>query len=144
MRHLSPTAHIFLVAGQSNSVGYNVDPFTPEDGPNPRILQLQCCTANLTSLPPSQCFLNISADPLQPCDSGAHVSFARSFSRSLLAGPGQPAQRGCGVPGADGHQRHWIRGRSVAGVHSGTGFKAAIAMLRRTWQLLHEDKLWQR
>ena len=36
-----PTAHIILVAGQSNSVGLNSDPFTAEDATNDRIWQLQ-------------------------------------------------------------------------------------------------------
>ena len=126
------TAHVFLIAGQSNSVGYNSDPFTADDGPNPRILQLSCCTANLTTLPPSRCYLNVSADPLQPCAIGSHVSFARSFARSLLPSLGENDVVVLVPTGISG--TGFIDG--VWPAYTGSGFKAAIAMLLRTWHLL--------
>ena len=129
-----PTIHLFLIAGQSNAVGYNVDPFTPEDTSDPRILQLSCCTAG-RSLPPSSCYLNISSDPLMPCQ-GAHVSFAMSFARALLPVL-HPQDVIVLVPTA-------ISGTGfVDGVwtaYVGTGFIPSVAMLRRAWELIGEGK----
>ena len=127
-----PTIHVFLVAGQSNSVGFNVDPFTPEDHSDPRILQLSCC-ASSKPLPPSQCYLNISADPLMPC-SGAHVSFVMSFARALL--PLLHPQDlivvvPTGISGTGFADNVWT-------AYTGTGFVPAVAMLRRAWQLVGE------
>ena len=131
-----PVAHVFLIAGQSNSVGYNSDPFTAEDSINSRILQLSCCTANLTTLPPSQCYLNVSSDPLQPCAIGSHVSFARTFAKSLLPSLGEEDVVVLVPTGISG--TGFIDG--VWPAYTGSGFKAAIAMLERTWQLLGGGK----
>ena len=129
-----PTAHVFLIAGQSNSVGYNSDPFTADDSLNSRILQLSCCTANLTTLPVDHCFLNVSSDPLQPCAIGSHVSFARTFAKSLLPSLGGEDVIVLVPTGISG--TGFIDG--VWPAYSGSGFKAAIAKLKRTWQLLHD------
>ena len=50
-----PTAHIILIAGQSNAVGCNTDPFTAEDAIVDRIWQLQVSEPTL-------------AKPLTPVD----------------------------------------------------------------------------
>ena len=131
-----PTAHVFLIAGQSNSVGYNSDPFTVEDAIEPRILQLSCCTANLTSLPPDRCYLNTSSDPLQPCDTGSHVSFARTFAKQLLPTLGSDDVVVLVPTGISG--TGFIDG--VWPAYTGSGFKPAIAMLRRAWHLLSEGE----
>ena len=78
-----PVIHLIFVAGQSNSVGYNTDGVTAEDAINPRILQLVVCHNATTALPPAQCYLNVSAEPLIPCQ-GGRVSAWRSFARALL------------------------------------------------------------
>ena len=129
-----PSAHIFLVAGQSNTVGPNIDPFTAEDAVDERIWQLAVCSANGTSLPPAQSFLNVSADPLMPCD-GGHVSFPRSFARALL--PSLPADDvvvlvPTGISGTGFFDNVW-------NAYTGSGFVRAVEQLRVTWRLLHED-----
>ena len=127
-----PRIHVFLVAGQSNAVGYNGDPFTSEDTSDARILQLSCCRGS-TSLPPAQCYLNISADPLMPC-AGAHVSFVMSFARALLPTLA-PSDLIVVVPTA-------ISGTGFADntwtAYTGGGFVPAVAKLRRAWTLLGE------
>ena len=129
-----PRILVFLIAGQSNAVGYNSDPLTSEDDPNPRILQLSCCR-NTTTLPLAQCYLNVSADPLAPCLSGnPHVGFGRSFARSLLPSL-HPADLVLLVPGAIGFTG-FLDGTWPA--YTGTGFQLAVAKLRRTWALLAE------
>ena len=125
-----PTVHVVLIAGQSNSVGYNVDPFTPEDASDPRILQLSCCS-NGKSLPPAQCYLNVSADPLMPCQ-GAHVSFVMSFARALL--PLLPPSDlivvvPTGISGTGFADNVWT-------AYTGGGFRSSVAMLRRAWELV--------
>ena len=134
-----PAVHLFLVAGQSNSVGYNTDPFTPEDAIVDRIWQLQICDNNGTTLPPHQSFLNVSSEPLMPCE-GAHVSFARSFARSLLPSLGDddvvflvPT----GISGTGFFDNVW-------NAYNGSGFVQAVERLHVTWRRLHEDSHWQR
>lgn len=133
-----PAAHIFLIAGQSNSVGFNTDPFTAEDAIDRRIWQLQICDNNGTTLPPAQSFLNVSSEPLMPC-SGAHVSFARSFARSLLPSLNEadvvflvPT----GLSGTGFFDNVWP-------AYTGGGFIQAVERLRVTWRQLHDDKHWQ-
>ena len=133
-----PAAHIFLIAGQSNSVGFNSDPFTAEDAIVDRIWQLQVCDNNGHSLPTDRSFLNVSSEPLEPC-AGSHVSFARSFARALL-----PSLRDkdvvflvpTGLSGTGFFDNVW-------NAYTGSGFVRAVDRLRATWQLLHADKQWQ-
>ena len=128
-----PTAHIFLIAGQSNSVGYNTDPFTSEDAIKDRIWQLTVCASNNTTLPLNEAFLNVSADPLEPCTSHTpHIGFGRSFARSLL--PSLPADDvvvlvPAGLSGTGFVDRIWT-------AYIGSGFKRAVERLKTTWQLL--------
>ena len=133
-----PRIHIFLIAGQSNSVGFNSDPFTAEDAVVDRIWQLQVCSNNGTSLPPAQTFLNVSAEPLEPC-AGAHVSFARPFARALLSA--LPADDlvvlvPTGISGTGFFDKVWP-------AYTGSGFIRAVERLKVTWQLLHDEKRWQ-
>ena len=131
----TPTLHLFLIAGQSNSVGYNTDGLTPEDAVNPRILQLVVCGPNNTVLAPDQCYLNVSSDPLIPCQ-GGKVSAWRSFARTLL--PTLPeadrivlVSTGLGGTGFRG---------GVWPAYTGSGFVTAIAKLRRAWELMGQGE----
>ena len=127
-----PRIHVFLTAGQSNAEGSNSDPILPEDAPNPRILALSCCNGS-ASLPPAQCFLNVSMDPLQPCIGAHGISFSRPFARSLL--PTLPASDlvvivQTAIGGTGFFDGTWM-------AYKGSGFMAAVAKLRRAWALLH-------
>ena len=139
--HLSsaprPTAHVFLIAGQSNSVGYNSDPFTADDSidhAHPSTVVLHRQPYQHYHL--ARCYLNVSSDPLQPCAVGSHVSFARTFAKSLLASLGSDDVIVLVPTGISG--TGFIDG--VWPAYTGTGFRPAIAMLRRTWQLLGESR----
>ena len=127
------TAHVFLLIGQSNAAGVNSDPILPVDAPQPRILQLSCCAANGTSLPPSDCFLNISSDPLMPCVGAHGLSMARPFARALL--PTLPAEDVVViVPSPIGGTGF---GDGTWTAYTGSGFVPAVEKLRRAWSLLH-------
>ena len=132
------TAHVFLLIGQSNAQGVNSDPILPIDDPDPRILQLSCCAADGSGLPPSDCFLNVSSDPLLPC-SGAHgLSFARPFARALL--PALPAADVVVIVPAPIGGTGFGDGTWTA--YTGSGFVPAVEKLSRAWQLLHGSD-WQ-
>ena len=133
----TPTVHVFLCAGQSNSVGVNTDPKLPEDAPNPRIPQLVTCADSqlLNYLPFDKMYLNTSIDPLIPCQ-GGNLSAWRSFSRTLL--PHLPAEdvillvpTGYGGTG-------FINGNWNA--YTGGGFQFAVQALLRAWALLGEGQ----
>ena len=133
---VSGTAHVFLIAGQSNSVGYNSDPLTAEDAIDPRILQLSCCLNGTVQLPPARCFLNVSSEPLLPC-SGGRVSFGRSFARALLSSQhAQPQDVVLLVPTGIAGTGF---GDGVWTAWTGSGFKPAVASLRRAWELLADS-----
>ena len=127
-----PSVHVILIAGQSNAEGSNSDPILPEDAPNPRILQLTCCNGT-RALPPAQCYLNVSSDPIQaPCVSAHGISFARPFARSLLAT--LPASDlivlvQTAIGGTGFFDGTWT-------AYTGGGFKAAVARLQHAWTLL--------
>ena len=92
-----------------------------------------------TELPPAQTYLSVSSDPLQPCAGNAHVSFARSFGRSVL--PTLPADDvvflvPCGMSGSGFLDTRWT-------AYTGNGFVQAVARLDATWRLLHADERWQ-
>lgn len=86
----APTAHIFLIAGQQNAVGFNWDGHTSEDQPKPNIFQLNCCEdGSRIPLPVDQCFFNVSNDPLlHNCfpayRRGPFIGFGMSFARELI------------------------------------------------------------
>ena len=98
----------------------------------------QTC-ANGSELPPEKTYLNVSSDPLQPCAGNSHVSFPRSFARSLL--PTLPADDvvflvPAGIGGTGFVDNTWT-------AYTGNGFVQAVARLDATWRLLHADKRWQ-
>jgi hypothetical protein len=132
------TAHVFLLAGQSNAEGSNSDGLLPVDAPTPRILQLSCCAVNGSSLPPSDCFLNISSDPMMPCIGAHGLSFARPFARALL--PSLPATDVVVIVPAPIGGTGFGDGTWTA--YTGWGFVPAVEKLRRAWSLLHGSD-WQ-
>ena len=115
--------------------GYNTDGLTPEDAINPRILQLVVCANSTTSLPPSACYLNVSSEPLIPCQ-GGKVSAWRSFARSFIA-PLPPqdlvvlVSTGLGGTGFRG---------GVWPAYTGSGFVTAVAKVKRAWELMGEGQ----
>ena len=131
----APTVHVFLCAGQSNSVGVNTDPKLPEDGPNPRILQVVVCANSSDFLSPDQAYLNVSMDPMIPC-LGGNVSAWRPFSRSLLPTL-PPSDVIVLVPTAYGGTG-FINGNWNA--YTGGGFQYSVQMLHRTWELLSQGE----
>ena len=134
----SPTVHVFLCAGQSNSVGVNTDPKLPEDGPNGRIVQVVVCANSSSFLSVNQTYLNVSLDPMIPC-LGGNLSAWRPFSRALL--PTLPSSDVIVlVPTAYGGtgfiNQNW-------NAYTGGGFQYSVQMLQRTWELLSQGE-WSR
>ena len=88
-------------------------------------------------LPPSQCFVNVSSEPLQGCEYG-HVSFARSFAKSLLGGlPAGDAV--LVVPTAIGGTG-FMDGTWTAYV--GSGFVRAVQRLQQAWSVATQQKAY--
>ena len=81
----------------------------------------------------------MSSDPLQPCAEGAHVSFSRSFARSLVLT--LPADDVVFLVPAGISDTGFVDGTWAA--YTGRGFIQAVALLDATWRLLHADKQWQ-
>lgn len=83
-------AHIFLIAGQSNAIGFNKDRIDSKiNSIDPRIKQLSCCPKGQSSefIDESHCSLIVASDPLHhncPIPVTFGVGFGISFARSLL------------------------------------------------------------
>lgn len=133
---VSINAHVFLIVGQSNSVGLNTDGFIPDDGTNDRIGQLSCCK-NGQTLPTDQCVFIVAKDPLHhQCDDWYQglqsVGFGLSFAKEVLKTL-PPDDRvmliPAGISGTGFFDNVWP-------AYTGRGFTAAIDKLRRAMSLL--------
>jgi len=133
------TAHIFLIAGQSNSEGFNSDGHTSEDVSYPNIWQLDCCF-NGTSLPVDQCKFITAQDPLHhQCDEwfltnitiGYGMSFARSF-REEMAEDDVVILVPSGVGGTGYFDGTWS-------AYTGWGFNAAANKLKQAYSLVEKN-----
>lgn len=133
---ISTNARVFLIAGQSNSVGLNSDGFTAEDTSSDRIFQLSCCS-NGGTLPVEQCGLIVATDPLHhQCDNtylgSQTLGFGMSFARELL--PNLEADDmivlvPSGFSGTGFFDNVWT-------AYTGSGFTSAVAKLKRAFELL--------
>lgn len=133
------TAHIFLVAGQSNSEGFNSDGHTSEDISYPNIWQLDCCS-NGNTVPTDQCIFATARDPLpHQCDSGfltgITIGFGMSFARSYredIPADDVVVLVPSGVGGTGFFDNTWT-------AYTGWGFNAAVNKLKRAYDLVQSD-----
>jgi len=131
----APTAHVVVIFGQSNSVGFNSDGRTSEDVTFPNILQTSCCNNGQTNN--DQCQLILGDDPLHhQCDTGyvngQTVGFGMSFARALRTIIAQddiivlvPA----GIGGTGFVDNVWT-------AYTGTGFQQALKRIQNTFALI--------
>jgi hypothetical protein len=131
----SATIHIFLVAGQSNSVGENSQGSIPSDTTSNNLLQLSCCTNNNTEPVKSydECTLVIAQDPLLHYCPPHHIGWAMSFLRSFNATIPEGdivivVPSGLDGTGFSDDQHTWMP-------PDGPGFSAAVAKVQQAYKL---------